>query len=53
MSNLTYFFATLFLIAWAVGFFVFHIDSSIHLVLVFSLLLFFLRIISGKRMLQQ
>ncbi len=44
-----YVFATIFLIAWAVGFFAFNIGSSIHLVLVFALILFLLRIVEGKR----
>jgi hypothetical protein len=48
MSNITYIFATIFLLAWAAGFFIFGVGSSIHLVLVFALMLFLLRIVAGK-----
>ncbi|MEO7523655.1 MAG: lmo0937 family membrane protein [Ferruginibacter sp.] len=49
MGNITYLFAALFLIAWAVGFFVFGLGSSVHLVLVFALLLVLLRVAAGKK----
>jgi hypothetical protein len=49
MSNITYLFATIFFLGWAAGYFIFNVGSSIHLVLVFALLLFLLRIVSGKK----
>ena len=49
MSNLTYVFAVIFLIGWAIGFFALHLGSSIHLVLVFALMLLVLRIAQGKK----
>ncbi len=53
MSNLTYVFAVLLLIGWALGYFVFHLSSSVHVVLAYSLLLFLLRAINGKRIPQE
>ncbi|MFT3909202.1 MAG: DUF5670 family protein [Ferruginibacter sp.] len=49
MGNITYLFAALFITAWALGFFVFGLGSSVHLVLVFGLLLVVLRIAGGKK----
>lgn len=49
MSNLTYVIAVICVIGWAIGFFAYHIGSSIHLVLVFALMLVVLRMVQGKK----
>ena len=49
MSNVTYVFAVIFLIGWAIGFFALHLGSSVHLVLVFALMLLILRVVQGKK----
>jgi len=49
MGNITYVFAALFITAWALGFFVFGLGGSVHLVLVFALLLLVLRVAGGKK----
>ncbi|MBS1741816.1 MAG: lmo0937 family membrane protein [Bacteroidetes bacterium] len=48
MSNITYLFAALFIIGWAVGFFVLGLGSYVHMILVFALVLLLARIVSGK-----
>ena len=47
MSNLLYVIAVIFVIAWALGFFVYSAGSIIHLLLVIAVIAILLRLIRG------
>lgn len=51
MGKLLYALAVILLIAWAIGFFGFHVGGIIHVLLVIAIIAVLLRIISGKRVL--
>lgn len=48
MSGLLYLIALILVIGWALGFFVFHAGSIIHILLVIAIIAVLLRIIRGK-----
>ncbi|MEO8768453.1 MAG: lmo0937 family membrane protein [Ferruginibacter sp.] len=49
MRNITYLVASVLILGWAIGFFALHLGSSVHLVLVFALMLLVLRVVQGKK----
>jgi hypothetical protein len=48
MSNLLYAIAVIFVIAWALGFFVYSLGSVVHLLLVIAIIAILLRLIRGS-----
>ncbi len=48
MGNLLYLLAVLFIIAWALGFFVFSAHYLVHVLLVMALIAIILRVIQGR-----
>jgi len=48
MKNLLYAFAAILIVAWAIGFFVYHSASIIHLLLVNAVLLILICIMPGE-----
>jgi hypothetical protein len=51
MNNLLYLIAVVFIISWALGFFVYNTGSLIHILLVIAIVAILLRIISGRKVL--
>lgn len=51
MGNLLYLIAVILVIGWAVGFFAFHVNGIIHILLVIALIAVIFRIISGQKIL--
>jgi hypothetical protein len=49
MSSLLYAIAVIFIIAWALGFFVYSAGSVIHILLVIAVIAIILRLIRGDR----
>lgn len=49
MSNLLYVIAVIFVIAWALGFFVYSLGSIVHLLLIIAVIAILLRLIRGER----
>jgi len=49
MSGLLYLIAVILVIGWALGFFVFHAGSIIHVLLVIAIIAVLLRLIRGGR----
>lgn len=49
MGNILYVVAVILLIFWAIGFFAFSVGAIIHLLLVFAIISFLVKIISGNR----
>lgn len=49
MSNLLYVIAVIFVIAWALGFFVYSVGSIVHILLVIAIIAILLRLIRGER----
>lgn len=49
MSGLLYTIAVILLIAWAIGFFAFHVGGIIHILLVIAVIAILYRIITGNR----
>lgn len=49
MSNLLYAIAVIFIIAWALGFFVYSLGSVVHILLVIAIIAILLRLIRGER----
>lgn len=49
MGNLLYIIAVILVIAWAVGFFTFHLGSIIHILLVIAIIAILLRLIKGSK----
>jgi len=47
MENLLYILAVIFVIAWALGFFVYSVGAVIHILLVLAVIAILLRIIRG------
>jgi hypothetical protein len=48
MSNLLYYIAVILIIGWALGFFAYHANQFIHLLLVIAIVAVLLRVIRGK-----
>jgi hypothetical protein len=48
MSNLLYFIAVVLIIVWAAGFFAFNVGYVIHILLIFAIVAFLLRVIRGR-----
>ena len=48
MSNLLYAIAIIFVIAWALGFFVYSLGSVVHILLVIAVIAILLRLIRGE-----
>ncbi|MBF7090182.1 lmo0937 family membrane protein [Flavobacterium sp. ALJ2] len=48
MSNLLYTIAIVFVILWALGFFVYSLGSIIHILLIIAIIAVLLRLIKGK-----
>ncbi|MFY8160813.1 MAG: lmo0937 family membrane protein [Candidatus Kapaibacteriota bacterium] len=48
MSNLLYYIAIILIIGWALGFFAYHANDFIHLLLLIALVAVILRVIRGK-----
>lgn len=51
MGNLFYTIAVLLILAWLLGFFVFHAGGLIHILLVIAIIVVLLRVIQGRRVL--
>lgn len=49
MSNLLYIVAVVFVLAWALGFFVYSVGSVIHILLVIAVVAILLRLIRGEK----
>ena len=49
MSNLLYAVAVIFIIAWALGFFVYSLGSIVHILLIIAVIAILLRLIRGER----
>ena len=49
MSNLLSIVATVLIIAWLMGFAVFHVGGLIHILIILAIIAFLLRIIQGRR----
>lgn len=49
MGNYLYVIAVLFFIVWVIGFFGYHAGAIIHIALVFALITFLARFISGRK----
>ncbi len=49
MSNLLYIVAVVFVLAWALGFFVYSVGSVIHILLVIAVIAILLRLIRGEK----
>ncbi len=49
MGNILYIIAVILIIAWAIGFFAFSLGAIIHILLVFAIISFLVRIISGDK----
>jgi len=49
MSNLLYLIAVILVIAWAVGFFAFHVGNLIHILLVIAVIAIIFRLIRGSK----
>jgi hypothetical protein len=49
MSNLLYAIAVIFVIAWALGFFVYSLGSVVHVLLIIAVIAILLRLIRGER----
>jgi hypothetical protein len=49
MSNLLYVIAVIFVIAWALGFFVYSLGTIVHILLVIAIIAILLRLIRGER----
>lgn len=49
MSNLLYVIAVIFVIAWALGFFVYSLGTIVHILLVIAVIAILLRLIRGER----
>jgi hypothetical protein len=49
MGNILYGLAVILLIAWALGFLVFHVGGIIHILIVIAIIAVLLRIISGRK----
>jgi len=49
MGNILYFIAIVLVIIWATGFFAFNVGYIIHILLVFAIIAFLLRVIKGGR----
>ncbi|HRZ96998.1 MAG TPA: lmo0937 family membrane protein [Paludibacter sp.] len=49
MGNILYIIAVILIIAWAIGFFTFSLGAIIHILLVFAIISFLVRIISGDK----
>jgi hypothetical protein len=49
MSNLLYAIAVIFVIAWALGFFVYSLGSIVHVLLIIAVIAILLRLIRGER----
>ncbi|WP_374550017.1 lmo0937 family membrane protein [Flavobacterium sp.] len=50
MCNLLYTVAVVFIILWALGFFMFNLGSIIHILLVIAIIAVLLRVIKGKQL---
>jgi hypothetical protein len=48
MENLLYVLAVIFVIAWAIGFFVYSVGAVIHILLVLAIIAILLRLIRGS-----
>jgi len=48
MENLLYILAVIFIIAWALGFFVYSVGAVIHLLLVLAIIAILIRVIRGS-----
>lgn len=48
MGNLLYVIAVIFVIAWALGFFVYSLGSVVHILLVIAVIAILLRLIRGE-----
>jgi hypothetical protein len=51
MENLLYLIAVILVIAWALGFFAFHLGWVIHVLLVIAIIAILLRVIRGDKVL--
>lgn len=49
MGNILYIIAVVMIIIWAIGFFAFSAGAIIHILLVFALISFLVKIISGNK----
>ncbi len=51
MRDILYIVAVILIIAWALGFFAFHVGGLIHILLVIAIIAVLVRIIQGRRVL--
>ncbi len=51
MRDILYVVAVILIIAWALGFFAFHVGGLIHILLVIAIIAILVRVIQGRRVL--
>jgi len=51
MRDILYVVAVILIIAWALGFFAFHVGGLIHILLVIAIIAIIVRVIQGRRVL--